>query len=158
MSKKHCRLEQNFLPEGIPCDSKENFKELPSSVTIHWIGAFPEQTPEDVRDWWLNGGGEASAHIVIKDGQALQCWPLTKVCWHCGNLAGNRSSIGIEVVPENIEGRFSEKSVLALKELLDDLFPSLPLKRHYDWNGKDCPSYYIDEEQWLSLKIALGRG
>ena len=158
MEKSYC-LKQDFLPEGIPCDSREWFSaKRPSSVTIHWIGAYPAQTPSIVRAWWLTGGGEASAHLIVKDEEALQCWPFDKVAWHCGSPTGNRCSIGIEVVPESIDGKFSEKSILTLRGILDDFFPDVPLKRHYDWSGKDCPLYYIDEEQWGSLKTALGRG
>lgn len=152
------RLEEAFLPEGIACDSKESFKEgLPDSVTIHYIGPYPSQTPSIVRNWWLTGGGEASAHLVIKDMEVMQCWPFTKVAWHCGNSKGNRSSIGIEVVPHNEEGQFSLHSILTLKEVLDDLFPGLPLFRHYDWSGKTCPLYYIEDERWATLKRLLGR-
>lgn len=149
---------EDFLPEGIPCDSGEWFKEgKPDSVTIHWIGAYPWQTPEIVRSWWATGGGEGSAHLVVKDREVLQCWPMSKVAWHCGNIGGNRSSIGIEVVPCNIEGEFSVASIATLKAVLDDLFPGLPLLRHYDWSGKDCPRWYVDDDRWDMLKLLLGR-
>ena len=157
MSWKY-ELKENFLPEGIPADSGENFQEgKPESVTIHWIGAYPWQTPEIVRSWWETGGGEGSAHLVVKDKEVLQCWPLTKVAWHCGNIAGNRASIGIEVVPCNIEGEFSVASIATLKAVIDDFFPGLPLLRHYDWSGKDCPHYYVEEDKWDMLKLLLGR-
>lgn len=158
MEGKRYRFEERLLPEGIPCDSGEWFKEgYPDSVTIHWIGAYPWHTPKIVRSWWETGGGEASAHLVIKDKEVLQCWPLAKVAWHCGKPAGNRSSIGIEVVPYDVEGQFSILSIATLKAVLDDLFPGLPVKRHYDWSGKECPLYYVDGDRWDSLKALLGR-
>ena len=158
MESKNYELEEHLLPEGIPCDSREWFKEgKPDSATIHWIGAYPWQTPEIVRNWWETGGGEGSAHLIIKDREVWQCWPLSKVCWHCGNLSGNRSSIGIEVVPYNAEGKFSLWSIATLKAVLDDLFPGLPILRHYDWSGKACPLYYIEEGRWERLKELLGR-
>lgn len=150
-------LKQEFLPEGIPCDSGELIKGGPSSVTIHWIGAYPEQSIDEVRSWWEKGGGEASAHIIIKDDEACQCWPFDKVAWHAGNSEGNRTSVGIEVVPMNTEGEFSKASIKALKAILNDFFPDLPIKRHYDWSGKDCPAYYVDEARWKKLKKELGR-
>lgn len=157
MSWKY-EITENYLPDGIPADSGETFKEgYPDSVTVHWIGAYPWQTPEIVRSWWETGGGEGSAHLIIKDKEVMQCWPLNKVCWHCGNSKGNRSSIGIEVVPLDEDGQFSVTSIATLKEVLDDLFPGLPIKRHYDWSGKDCPRYYIAEDRWNTLKLLLGR-
>ena len=157
MSEKF-ELKEYFLPEGIPCDSGEYFKEgKPDSVTIHWIGPYPWQTPEIVRNWWEKGGGEGSAHLIVKDDEVMQVWPLDKVAWHCGNSKGNRSSIGIEVVPLDLEGQFSVLSINTLKALLDDLFPGLPLFRHYDWSGKDCPKYYIADDRWDKLKQLLGR-
>lgn len=159
-SAKNGKLEiiGDFLPEGIPCDSGEWFKDgLPDSVTIHWVGPYPQQTPKVVRDWWATGGLEASAHFVIKDGECMQCWPTGKVCWHCGNLEGNRSSAGIEVIPLDTEGQFSVASIATLKALLDEVYPGLPLMRHCDWSGKDCPKYYVDGEKWEELKALLGR-
>ena len=158
MKHKQYVIAEHFLPEGLPCDSGERFKEgKPDSVTIHWIGPYTWQTPEMVRDWWEMGGGEGSAHFIIQGVVVWQCWPLDKVCWHCGNLEGNRSSIAIEVVPCTVAGEFSLQSIATLKALLDDLFPGLPLYRHYDWSGKDCPRYYVDEDRWKSLKALLGR-
>ena len=157
MSWKY-NITKNYLPDGIPADSREAFKEgYPDSVTIHWIGAYPWQSPEIVRSWWETGGGEGSAHFIIKDNEVLQCWPLDKVAWHCGNSKGNRSSVGIEVVPLDEDGQFSVASIATLKEVLDSFFPGLPLLRHYDWSGKDCPRYYIAEDRWDMLKLLLGR-
>ena len=151
-------LKECLLPEGIPADSKEYFKEgCPDSVTIHWIGPYPWQTPEIVRNWWEKGGSEGSAHLIVKDDEVMQVWPLDKVAWHCGNSKGNRSSIGIEVVPLDLEGQFSVLSINTLKAVLDDLFPGLPILRHYDWSGKACPLYYIEEGRWERLKELLGR-
>ena len=158
MGDKKYVLTENFLPEGIPCDSKEKFKKgFPDSVTIHWIGPYPHHTCDIVRDWWETGGGEGSAHFIVRNRDVMQCWPLDKVAWHCGNSKGNRSSIGIEVVPFDEEGQFGITSIYTLKLLLDDFFPGLPLFRHYDWSGKDCPRYYTADGKWESLKALLGR-
>jgi N-acetylmuramoyl-L-alanine amidase len=129
-----------------------------NTITVHWIGPFPGQTPMDVRAWWIKGpdgvGIQASAHYIIKDDVCMQTIPVDEVAWHCG-CAGNYSSIGIEIVPFSKEGAFSAVSVATLKELLGSL-PNLPLKRHYDWTKKDCPLYYTPlsnggEDRWLQL-------
>lgn len=151
------KLKVDYIPDNLPCDTKAKFSDgQPSVITIHWIGPYPSQTPDIVRNWWIVSKGEASAHFVIKDEDVLQCWPIDKIAWHAGCRAGNYSSIGIEVVPCNIQGRFSEKSIKTLKELLDTL-PKLPLVRHFDWTGKDCPRYYCDNNEWKELLEKLGR-
>lgn len=144
-------ITRQFIPDGIPCDTKRHFdKGQPSCITIHYTGPLPNQTPTQVRKYWIDCKGEASAHFIIKDDEVLQCWPLSKVAWHAGCKAGNDTSIGIEVIPENKEGKFSEQSIATLKELLETL-PKLPIVRHYDWTGKACPAYYTQKDRWVSL-------
>ena len=150
------KLRINYIPDGNSCDTKMWFKKWPDSITIHWTGPFPGQTPTDVRDYWCISPGEASAHFIIKDDEVLQCWPINKVAWHCGNKIGNESSIGIEVIPCNKEGQFSEKSITTLKELIATL-PVLPVIRHYDWTGKKCPEYYVDRERWQDLVSRIAK-
>lgn len=150
-------LKVNYLPEGIKCDTKQHFSDgQPQVITIHYIGPYPGQSVEAVRQWWIDSKAEPSAHFVVKDDDVLQCWPTDKIAWHAGTRAGNLTSIGIEVIPCNAQGRFSEKSIKTLKELLDTL-PRLPLVRHYDWSGKNCPAYYVDNDEWKDLLKKLGR-
>ena len=152
------KFKEALLPDNIPCATKKDFgKGCPNSLTIHWIGPYPKQDCNIVRNWWLTGGQQGSAHFIIKDNDVMQCWPLSRTAWHAGNSEGNNTSIGIEVVPKNEEGEFSDESIETLKAFIDDFFPSLPLKRHYDWSKKDCPRYYVNEERWAELKRRLGR-
>ena len=81
---------------------------------------------------------------------------VNKVAWHAGCKAGNNTSIGIEVIPKNAAGEFSDRSIATLKELLDSL-PHLPIVRHYDWTGKACPAYYTNNDKWQELLKKLGR-
>lgn len=151
------KLTKDFIPEGLPCDTRTMFPdEQPSVITIHWIGPYPYQTPDVVREWWILSKSEASAHFIVKEDEVMQCWPTDKVAWHADCNTGNNTSIGIEVIPCNAQGRFSEKTIKTLKELLDTL-PRLPIVRHFDWTGKDCPSYYCDNNKWHELLEKLGR-
>lgn len=150
-------LTKDFIPDGLPCDTGKNFPDgQPSVITIHWVGPFPGQTPSIVRKFWVESESEASAHFIVKDEDVLQCWPIEKIAWHAGCLSGNTTSLGIEVIPANFKGKFSEKTIETLKELLDTL-PRLPLVRHYDWTGKDCPKFYTNYEEWNKLLEKLGR-
>lgn len=155
--RKHMNITKNFLPDNIACDTKKFFPGgQPSIITIHYTGPYPGQTPAQVRDWWISSNGEASAHYIIKDDEVLHCWPDNKVAWHAGCKEGNECSLGIEVIPMNEAGEFSDKSIETLKQLLDTL-PRLPLVRHYDWTGKQCPAYYCNSANWQALLNRLDR-
>lgn len=146
------KLIKDFIPDTAKCATHHGFDNGTASVlTIHWIGPFPGQTPEQVRDYWIRSGEEASAHFIIKDDICLQCWPLDTVAWHAGCRAGNYTSIGIEVIPYNTLGMFSDKSIATLKELIRTQFKGWPIVRHYDWTGKNCPAYYLDSNKWSAL-------
>lgn len=148
-------LIKKLIPDGLKCDTHMKFADgQPSVITIHWIGPYPNQTPDIVRDWWIKSGGEASAHFIVKDDDVLQCWETNKVAWHAGCKSGNLTSIGIEVIPCDKEGKFSKRSIQTLKELLATL-PKLPIVRHYDWTGKDCPKYYCNSNEWEKLLLEL---
>lgn len=151
-------LRHDYLPIG---KARPGTKiESIESITIHWIGPYPNQSVEVPRNWWDTSGLEASAHFIIKDELVLATVPMDEVAWHCGVPKGNATSIGIEVIPEDKNGRFSAASIETLKELLQDI-PRVPIKRHYDWTKKDCPLYYTPisfggEERWQALKKELG--
>lgn len=145
----------NLLPKDHPTDTKQFFKNNAfDSITIHWTGPLYMQTPEVIRSWWLSQDNGAAAHFVIKDNVCMQCIPINKTAYHCGNPVGNRTSLGIEVIPYDETGIFSAQSRQTLKDLLF-LFSPVPLLRHYDWSGKDCPRFYIDDEKWEKLKLAI---
>lgn len=150
-------LVKDLIPDGVPCDTKKHFvNHKAENITIHYTGPLPKQTPAQVRKYWIDSKGEPSAHFIIKDEEVLQCWEIDKVAWHTGTSRGNHSSIGIEVIPETKDGKFSERSIASLKELIATL-PKLPIVRHYDWSGKKCPAYYVDDKKWKDLleKISI---
>jgi hypothetical protein len=134
----------------------------PRSITIHWIGPYPNQEVETPRNWWITGpdgkGIQASAHFIVKEDRVIQCIPTCEVAWHCGS-SGNYSSIGIEVIPANLDGVFSAATISTLRELLASL-PPLELLRHFDWTKKDCPKWYTPlgkggDAAWEQLKKEL---
>jgi N-acetylmuramoyl-L-alanine amidase len=129
---------------------------VPSSITIHWIGAFPNQSVADPVKWWVDQKLEASAHFVVKDNAVLYCVPVNEVAWHCGSK-GNYTSIGIEVVPASVAGDFGAETIKTLKQLLT-MLPQVELLRHYDWTGKECPLYYVPNDKWEQLKKELRDG
>jgi N-acetylmuramoyl-L-alanine amidase CwlA len=155
-------IEQKFIPRGSLARPGIKLTN-PSSITIHWVGPYPNQTPEVVRNWWIKGpdgkGIEASAHFIIKDDRIMQCIPTGEVAWHCGGK-GNYTSFGIEVIPANKEGKFSDLSIDTLIYCISTLPAHSILLRHYDWTKKDCPLYYTPlseggQERWEWLITAI---
>jgi N-acetylmuramoyl-L-alanine amidase len=147
----------SFLPLNIPARPGLPMKSV-DSVTIHWIGPYPAQDVMAPINWWISAKIQASAHYVIKEDKVVNCVPVDEVAWHCGS-SGNYTSIGIEVVPKNILGEFSDETKASLKKLINTKFKGLPLKRHYDWTGKNCPLYYtplaadgLGNMRWEELK------
>jgi N-acetylmuramoyl-L-alanine amidase len=141
-------IAMNLIKEYLPIGTRARpgYANQPiKSITIHWIGPYPQQSVYTPYYWWRDGtdgkGVEASAHYIVKNNDVLQAIPIDEVAWHCGNREGNYTSIGIEVIPMNEYGRFDIVTTQTLRELLK-ILPEVPLIRHFDWTGKDCPKYY----------------
>ena len=141
---------QKFLSLGKSARSGIKFSKPLDKIIIHWIGPYPNQTVNSPWNWWEygddGGGVQASAHFILKDDNIIQSLPLNETGWHSGD-ARNYNSIGIEVVPMNEQGKFSESTIKTLKELIHkirkDVDINLPLERHYDGvQKKDCPKFY----------------
>lgn len=145
----------NLLPLDHDTNTELFFKDGQyDSITIHYTGEQFGQTPQVVRKWLARDNNEASYHFIVKDNLCLQIQSTEKCVYHCGHPTGNRTSLAIGVIPDSEHGEFSEASMKTLKELLF-LLRHVPLFRHYDWNGKPCPAWYVDEEHWKQLKLAI---
>lgn len=149
------KVIKKHLPDNLPSDTHTYFTTEPAFITIHWIGPYPGQTPDIVRDHWIASRSEASAHVIIKDDEVMECWPLDKMAYHAGHAIGNKYSIGIELIPEDTKGKFSKKTIETLKEYIKTYLPNKPIVRHYDWSGKLCPAYYCVGNNWTELKEEL---
>jgi hypothetical protein len=143
-------IVQKLLSLGRKARGGQRFTKTVDRILIHWIGPYPGQAVTTPWNWWENGtdgkGIAASAHLIVKDENVLQALPLNEIGYHSGDTRNNHS-IGIEVIPKNAAGEFSEKTIKTLQELVRhirretglDLF----LERHFDGvQKKDCPRFY----------------
>jgi hypothetical protein len=152
------KIAQKFLTLGKPARPGIKFIHPLERIIIHWIGPYPGQALTTPWNCWENEnpvtgkldgtGKQASAHCIVKDYDFIQCIPFYEVAWHSGDLR-NYDSIGIEVIPMNIEGEFSKASIDSLKLLIQyirkETRSALPLKRHFDGTqGKPCPLFYTE--------------
>ena len=127
-----------------------------NSVVIHYVGN-PATTAAQNRSYFagLAKSGEAYASsnfIVDLDGKVIECVPVDEVAY-CSNKRNN-DSISIECCHPDAEGEFSEdtyESVIKLAALLCVEFnlTANDVIRHYDITGKECPIYYVvNEDAW----------
>ncbi|MDR1704248.1 MAG: N-acetylmuramoyl-L-alanine amidase [Clostridiales bacterium] len=143
-------------------------------VLIHYVGN-PGSSALNNRNYFENGSGgnKVSAHYIVGlSGEIIQCVPEGERAAHAGialsaaykELAktNNARFIGIEVCHPDASGRFSPVTYAALVELVADICirygfnPRKQVLRHYDVTGKQCPLYYVkNENEWEAFLTAV---
>lgn len=98
----------------------------------------------------------ASAHFVIGyDGEIVQCIPTKEIAYAV--MQRNYDSISIECCYLNENGIFTKATYDSLIKLTAWLLHKYELTpedvlRHYDEGGKNCPKYYVEnEEEWQTF-------
>ncbi|MCX8075375.1 MAG: amidase [Clostridia bacterium] len=132
-------------------------------IIVHYVGN-PTSTAVANRNYFerLSTQTEryASSHYIIGlEGEIIRCVPEDEVAWHAANLSMNYNSIGIENCHPDKSGKFNDKTLNSLYEMLTDicmrynLNPTDDIIRHYDVSKKLCPKYYVENEsEWLDIK------
>lgn len=126
-------------------------------IVIHYVGN-PGTTAEQNRCYYCNPESSVSSHFLIGlDGEILQCLPLheksSATNWR------NADTISIEVCHPDDSGQFTEATYASLVRLTAWLLDACDLEqdhiiRHYDVTGKDCPRYFVVNEQaWEQFKM-----
>ena len=131
-------------------------------LVIHWVGNAGSSANAN-RNYFesLKNSHKtyASSHYIIGlEGEIIRCIPDDEVAFHSGSYSMTRKSIGIEDCHPDWEGKFNENTYNSLVELCADICRRYNLSinaiiRHYDVTGKDCPRYYVrNEEAWIQFK------
>ncbi len=135
-----------------------------NGIVIHYT-ANPGSTAQENRDYFENlGSGEedvyASSHFIIgMDGEIIQCIPSTEMSYASNDR--NTDTLAIECCHPDGTGRFTDATYSSLVELTAWLCKAFDLTpddviRHYDITGKDCPRYYVEnEDAWEQLKTDI---
>jgi N-acetylmuramoyl-L-alanine amidase len=126
----------------------------------------------------------ASAHYIIGlQGEVYQCIPEDEIAYHAGgeiynpdiglrlSSYPNNCTIGIELChPEDPAiqtkpvlwiGKFNAETLTSCRELIQDIFKRYGLFpenvwRHYDITGKNCPRYFVlNEDKWKEFRLSL---
>lgn len=127
-----------------------------NDIVIHYVGN-PGTTAQQNRDYFNNPDTYVSSHFVIGlDGEVIQCVPLYEKSSASNDR--NRDTISIEVCHPDEDGKFTDASYASLIKLTAWLCDTYHLDethviRHGDVIEKDCPKYYMEnEDAWLQLK------
>lgn len=139
------REELQFLKAGHRCRPGGNYAK--TSITIHSTGN-PKSTAQNERAWLDNPANdrEASWHYVVGEDVVIQAIPEAEEAWHCGNRAGNRHSIGIELIESGDRKTVLETAAEFVADKVNGYGLSMDdIKKHYDWTGKNCPRILIDK-------------
>ena len=126
------------------------------NVVVHYVGN-PGTTAQNNRDYFDKSDTTVSSHFVVGlDGEIIQCLPLYERSAASNNR--NKDTISIEVCHPDDSGRFNEETYNSLVKLTSFLLSKFSLDeteilRHYDITGKNCPKYFVDnEDEWIKFK------
>ena len=126
-----------------------------TSITLHST-ANEKSSAQNERDWLENPNNRRPAawHYVVGDGVVIQAIPDTEEAWHSGTRAGNRGSIGIEMVESGDRKAVLDTAAEFVADKLQEYNLSVSdIKFHQDWSGKKCPRIFVDNRY---VKPGLG--
>lgn len=135
------------------------------NIFIHYT-ANPGTDAAQNRSYFANlaqtGETSASAHFVIGyEGEIVQCVPLWEIAYAVKGR--NFDSISIECCYLEESGKFTQATYDSLLALTAWLLGKYELDtdavvRHYDEGGKNCPKYYVEQEDaWKQLVRDIGQ-
>lgn len=155
-------VEQKLIRKNIYSRPAVSLRQV-NDIVVHYV-ANPQSTAEDNRNYFDrladqsgDGATSASAHFVIGlDGEIIQCIPINEIAYASNNRNGD--SIAIECCHPDETGKFTEATYASLVKLTAWLCDETGISRkqvirHYDITGKDCPRYFVgDEDAWKQFK------
>lgn len=135
-----------------------------NAIVIHYVGN-PGTTAAQNRNYFegLKDSKTVSAsshYIVGLEGEIIQCVPLEEISYASNNR--NSDTIAIECCHPDATGKFNKKTYNSLVKLTAALLKTYGLSveegliRHYDVTGKECPLYFVrNEDEWYGFKLAV---
>lgn len=100
---------------------------------------------------------KASSHFIIGiDGEIIQCIPTNEVAYASNKRNGD--TISIECCHPDASGKFTDATYQELVKLTAWLCCEFQISvddviRHYDVTGKNCPKYFVENEnKWKQFQ------
>lgn len=131
-----------------------------TGIVVHYT-ANPGSTAMDNRDYFegLKDTHETSASsnfVVGLEGEIVQCVPTWEVAY-ASNIR-NSDTVSIECCHPDKSGKFTEETYRSAVQLCAWLCLKFDLDeenviRHYDVTGKNCPKYFVEnEDAWEQFR------
>lgn len=131
-----------------------------SGVVIHYT-ANPGSTAQQNRDYFNSlqdgHGASVSSHFIVGlDGEIVQCIPTQEVAYASNER--NRDTVSIECCHPDSTGKFNQETYISMVRLTAFLCAKYNLDadaviRHYDVTEKNCPKYFVEnEDAWKLFK------
>ena len=133
-------------------------------IVIHYTGN-PGSTAMQNRNYFegLKDTKEtsASSHFIVGlEGEIVQCIPTWEVAY--ASNSRNSDTISIETCHKTEDGSYTSATYGSLVKLTAWLCKKYDLTeddliRHYDITGKNCPKYFVEnEDAWNEFKSDVG--
>ena len=152
-------FEVNLLTPNPYSRPQTALKEI-RGIVIHYT-ANPGTTAKQNRSYFESlkdtQQTKASSHFVVGiDGAIIQCIPSIEIAYTSNDR--NEDTLSIECCHKDATGQFTQETYDSLVEMTAWLCGKFNLKvesviRHYDVTGKECPIYYVkNEDAWKQFK------
>lgn len=133
-------------------------------VVIHYT-ANPGSTAQQNRDYFENlkdtHTTKASSNFIVGlDGEIIQCVPTSEMAY--ASNSRNSDTVSIECCHPDETGKFTDATYNSVVQLTAFLCSKFGLTeedviRHYDVTGKDCPRYFVaNEDAWETFRSDVG--
>lgn len=131
-----------------------------NGIVIHYT-ANPGSTAMENRNYFeglkdSHATKTSSNFVVGLDGEIVQCVPTWEVAYASNDR--NKDTVSIECCHPDKSGRFTDETYRSVVQLSAWLCLKFGLDendiiRHYDVTGKNCPKYFVEnEEAWQQFK------
>lgn len=129
-------------------------------IVIHYLGN-PKTTAQQNHDYFeslkdLKNVSMSSNFVIGIDGEIIECVPDGEIAYASNEM--NDRSVSIENCHIDESGRFTEATYESCVHLTAYLVAEYQLERediirHYDVTGKECPLYYVEnEDKWEKFR------
>lgn len=132
-------------------------------IVVHYT-ANPGASAQDNRDYFeglkSSHTTKASSNFIVGlDGEIIQCVPTWEIAYASNNR--NKDTVSIECCHPDESGKFNKETYGSMVQLTAWLCEKFGLSekdviRHYDVTGKDCPKYFVEnEEAWDEFRAII---